>query len=73
MCVVNVAQVPRREFKVLLRYLEGLQGRQRQLCLERAQRTVEGYGRDEEPEDHGVGTEDERVEPGEDLTDQARG
>jgi len=36
-------QVPKLEFKILLKYLEGLQGNQRQVAMERAQEVLEGY------------------------------
>ena len=36
------------EFKVLLRYLEGLQGNQRGIVVDRAQQLLEGYDRSQE-------------------------
>lgn len=36
-------QVPKRDFKTLLLYLEGLQGRQKELAVERAQKFLEMY------------------------------
>ena len=36
-------QVPKLEFKILLRYLEGLQGNQKQLATEKGREVLEGY------------------------------
>ena len=37
-------QVPKSGFKIMLRYLSDLQGRQRELSVQKAQRIVEQYG-----------------------------
>lgn len=53
LCVMDVGtivfyvQVPKVEFKILLRYMEALKGNQRQLTVARAQRIVEQYQRAE--------------------------
>ena len=37
-------QVPKSGFKIMLRYLSGLQGRQRELSVQKAQKIVDQYG-----------------------------
>lgn len=37
-------QVPKSGFKIMLRYLSGLQGHQRELSVQKAQKIVEQYG-----------------------------
>ncbi len=50
LCVyINFMQVSKAHFKVLLRYLEGLQGHQRQLVTERARIILDQYS-EEMPE-----------------------
>ena len=42
------SQVPKTAFKVLLQYMEGLKGKQRQLAVQRAQEVVGKYQEDTE-------------------------
>lgn len=47
-----LAQVPKAEFKILLQYMEGLKGNQRQLTVQRAQEVAGKYQRDNEDSEH---------------------
>lgn len=42
--VIILLQVPKSGFKIMLRYLAGLQGRQRELAVQKAQKIVDQYG-----------------------------